>query len=115
MFARAIIIAIRKVFVLDDLENILSYYRAREINFGDAEKRYNKAIQYIKDADTNRKLNRAKKQAFDEMKKTEINPDKEVLHVDLTGEIYLVCDQFSNQNITRELGKWEFKQEEVLQ
>ena len=58
LFARAIIIAIRKVFVLDDLENILSYYRAREINFGDAEKRYNKAIQYIKDADTNRKLNR---------------------------------------------------------
>ena len=105
LFARAIIIAIRKVFVLDDLENVLSYYRAREINFGDAEKHYNKAIQFIKDADTNRKLNRAKKQAFAEMKKTEINTDKEVLHVDLTGEIYLVCDQFSNQNITRELGK----------
>ena len=105
LFARAIIIAIRKVFVLDDLENVLSYYRAREINFGDAEKHYNKAIQFIKNADTNRKLNRAKKQAFAEMKKTEINTDKEVLHVDLTGEIYLVCDQFSNQNITRELGK----------
>lgn len=27
------------------------------------------------------------------------------MNVDLTGEIYLVCDQFSNQNITRELGK----------
>lgn len=39
------------------------------------------------------------------MKKTEIDQNKEVLHVDLTGEIYLVCDQFSNQNITRELGK----------
>lgn len=26
------------MFVLDDLENVLSYYRAREIHFGDAEK-----------------------------------------------------------------------------
>ena len=59
----------------------------------------------IKDADNTRKLNKAKKLAFDEMKKTEIDPSKEVLNVDLTGEIYLVCDQFSNQNITRELGK----------
>jgi predicted nucleotide-binding protein (sugar kinase/HSP70/actin superfamily) len=27
------------------------------------------------------------------------------LHVDLTGEIYLVCDSFSNQNVMAELGK----------
>lgn len=105
LFARAINIAIRKMFVLDDLENALSYYRAREIHFGDAEKNYNKALKYIKDADNTRKLNKAKKMAFEEMKKTEIDASKEVLHVDLTGEIYLVCDQFSNQNITRELGK----------
>ena len=39
------------------------------------------------------------------MKKTEIDKDKDVLHVDVTGEIYLVCDPFSNQNILKELGK----------
>ncbi len=39
------------------------------------------------------------------MQKVEIDPKRDVLHVDLTGEIYLVQDPFSNQNIERELGK----------
>lgn len=105
LFARAINIAIRKMFVLDDLENMLSYYRAREINFGDSEKHFAKALKYISDADNTRNLKKAKQKAFDEMKKVKINPDRDVLYVDLTGEIYLVCDEFSNQNIERELGK----------
>lgn len=105
LFARAINIAIRKMFVLDDLEEILAYYRAREIKSGDADKHYAKALQYIKDADRTKDLKRAKKLAFEEMKKVEIDKDREVLKVDLTGEIYLVCDSFSNQNITKELGK----------
>lgn len=105
LFARAINIAIRKMFVLDDLEEVLAYYRAREVKSGDADKHYLKALQYIKDADRTKDLKRAKKLAFDEMKKVEIDKNREVLKVDLTGEIYLVCDSFSNQNITKELGK----------
>lgn len=105
LFARAINIAIRKMFLLDDLEENLAYYRAREINQGDADKHYAKALQYVKDVEHSRDLKRAKKLAFDEMKKVQIDPKKEVLKVDLTGEIYLVCDAFSNQNITKELGK----------
>lgn len=105
LFARAINIAIRKMFLLDDLEENLAYYRAREITQGDADKHYTKALQYIKDVEHSRDLKRAKKLAFDEMKKVKIDPNKEVLKVDLTGEIYLVCDSFSNQNITKELGK----------
>lgn len=105
LFARAINIAIRKMFLLDDLEENLAYYRAREINQGDADKHYAKALQYVKDVEHSRDLKRAKKFAFDEMKKVKIDPKKEVLNVDLTGEIYLVCDSFSNQNITKELGK----------
>ena len=105
LFARAINIAIRKMFLLDDLEETLAYYRAREINQGDADKHYAKALQYVKDVEHSRDLKRAKKLAFDEMKKVQIDSKKEVLNVDLTGEIYLVCDSFSNQNITKELGK----------
>ena len=52
-----------------------------------------------------RQMNRAKKLAFAEMDKTQIDPKREVLHVDITGEIYLVCDKFSNQDIVKELGK----------
>ena len=105
LFMRAILIAMRKVFVLDDLESRLSYLRAREKTFGEAEKHFIKAIKMIDEANTNRQLNRAKKQAFAEMDKTEIDENKEVLHVDITGEIFLVCDKFSNQDIVKELGK----------
>ena len=105
LFLRCIIFAIKKVFVLDDLVNKLSYYRAREIHHGEAEKHYMKALEMIKDADNSRQLKKAKKEAFAEIEKTEIDPKREVLHVDLTGEIYLVCDTFSNQDIEKELGR----------
>lgn len=105
LFARAINITIRKVFALDDLETALSYYRAREIKTGDAEKNFNKSLKYIKEANTTRELKKAKKQALAELAKTPIDKDREILHVDITGEIFLVLDYFSNQNIERELGK----------
>lgn len=105
LFARAIMIAILKVFVLDNLETLLSYYRAREVKTGDAEKHYNIALKYIDENDTVFGLKKAKKQIAEEMKKVEINPNKEILHVDITGEIYVVNDEFSNQNIEKELGR----------
>ena len=49
---RAINIAVRKVFAMDELQNFLSYHRAREINFGDSEKAYKRALKYIMDANT---------------------------------------------------------------
>lgn len=105
LFARAILIAILKVFLMDKLETKLSYCRAREINQGDAEKHYQKAIKYIDAQDTVFGLKKAIKQVNEEMSKVELNPNKEILHVDITGEIYIVNDEFSNQNIERELGR----------
>lgn len=105
LFVRAIVLAIRKVFLLDDLERKLSYLRARELTFGDAEKHFIKALKIVDDAMNTRQLNRAKKLAFAEMDKVKYDKNREVLHVDITGEIYLVCDRFSNQDIVKELGK----------
>ena len=105
LFVRAIVLAIRKVFLLDDLERKLSYLRARELTFGEAEKHFIKALKIVDDAMNTRQLNRAKKLAFAEMDKVKYDKNKEVLHVDITGEIYLVCDRFSNQDIVKELGK----------
>lgn len=105
LFARAIMIAILKVFILDKLESKLSYYRAREIKPGTAEKHYAKALKIIDENDTLLGLKKAQKQIDEEMKKVEINTDREVLHVDITGEIYVVNDEFSNQNIEKELGR----------
>lgn len=105
LFTKAIIIAILKVFELDRLESLLSYYRAREVNHGDAEKHYKKALKIIDENDTIFGLRKARKLVIEEMKKVEINPKKEILHVDITGEIYVVNDEFSNQGIEKELGR----------
>lgn len=105
LFLRAIVLIIRMIFLMDDLDTMLSYYRAREVVFGEAEKHYNKCLRLISGCKNTRMLTEAKKRVIKEMQKTQIDKDREVLYVDLTGEIFLVCDKFSNQNIERELGK----------
>lgn len=105
LFINAIITAIRKVFLCDDLETKLAYLRAREIKQGDAEKAFNRALKIVEAEDSLLRLGRAKKRAFAEMDKVKIDKNREVLYVDLTGEIYIVCDSFSNQNIDKELGQ----------
>ena len=102
---RAIVFAFRKVFAADRMENLLSYYRAREIKVGDAEKAFRKGMKLIYEANHYGELKKAEKEAKALIKKVEIDPKRDVLHVDLTGEIYMVQDPFSNQNIERELGK----------
>lgn len=104
MFIKAINALIRTIFVLDDLETTLAYYRAREIKQGEAEKNFKKGLKYILGANSTKELKDAKKRALLEIAKTEIDKDREILHVDLTGEIFVVLDYFSNQNIERELG-----------
>lgn len=105
LFLSSIILLIKSIFVLDDLETALAYYRAREINSGEAEKHFNKALNMIKKVNNTKELKKAKKEALAEIAKTQIDKDREILHVDLTGEIFVVLDYFSNQNIERELGK----------
>lgn len=105
LFMKAITVAITKVFMLDDLDRKLSYCRAREIHFGDSEKHYKKALKLIDSTDTLSGLKKIKPQINDEMGKVELDLRREIIHVDITGEIYVVNDEFSNQNIERELGK----------
>lgn len=102
---RAIVFALKKVFVMDKMENLLSYYRAREIKTGDAEKAFKKGLKLVYESNHHKELKKAEKQAYELIKQVAIDPNRDVLHVDLTGEIYLVQDPFSNQNIERELGK----------
>lgn len=105
LFTKAILIFILKIFALDKLETKLAYYRAREIHQGDAEKHYHKALKIIDSEDTVSGIKRATRKMIEEMKQVEIDPKREILNVDITGEIYVVNDEFSNQNIEKELGK----------
>lgn len=103
--AGAILMMIKMVFALDDLETLLAYYRAREVKFGEAERHYNKCIEMYKNVSSLRELGKLKKAVKKEMAKTEIDKSRDIINVDITGEIYLVGDPFSNQYIERELGR----------
>ncbi len=103
--AKGVLLAFNKIFVLDNLDNTLSYYRAREYEIGTSERAFNRAIRWIDEASTRKELKEANQEAILEIQKTEIDKNKEVLKVDLTGEIFMVLDPFSNQNIERELGR----------
>lgn len=105
LIIKSVASGISKVFSLDKLENLLAYYRAREIKTGDAEKAFKSGLKLIYDARNSSELRKAEKEAFATMKKIEIDPNRDVVYVDMTGEIFLVQDTFANQNIERELGK----------
>lgn len=102
---KALHLAISKIFVLDNLDSSLSFYRARETSPGFAEKTYLKSLRWIDEASSKKELKEAHIEAIRELKKTPVDENKEVLKVDLTGEIFMVLDAFSNQNLERELGR----------
>jgi predicted nucleotide-binding protein (sugar kinase/HSP70/actin superfamily) len=102
---RAIKLAIHKIFILDNLENILSFHRAREYDYGNAEKAFNKGLRWVYQASNTKELKEAGSEAVLEIEKTPIDKNKEILKVDLTGEIFMVLDPFSNHHLERELGR----------
>jgi len=102
---RSIKIALLKIDVLDQLDHSLAYYRAREIHIGSADAKYKKGIRAIDDALTTKECKCAFKYAMEQLSSVPIDTNKEILHVDLTGEIYVVLDPFSNLEIEKELGK----------
>ena len=97
LIMRAINITMRKIFAIDDLDRALSYYRAREIRFGDAEKNYKKALKIIDKVESTTELKKAYELALKEIEKTEIDENREVLHVDLAYGEYVV-KQYSISN-----------------
>jgi len=103
-FLYAIYLGVRTVFAVDELQTFLSYHRAREVHKGDSEKAFNKAIKWIREAKNASELSKALKKGLKEISSVEVDKSRDIIHVDLTGEIYIVNDEFSNQNMERELG-----------
>jgi predicted nucleotide-binding protein (sugar kinase/HSP70/actin superfamily) len=58
----SVISALVKVFSVDKLENILTYYRAREIKRGSAERAFNKGLKLLYEADSWQELKKAEKE-----------------------------------------------------
>jgi len=102
---RAIKIALLKIDILDQLDHSLAYYRARELHIGSADAKYRKGLKAIEQALTPKECKKALKFAMDQLATVPIDANKEVIHVDLTGEIYVVLDHFANLEVEKELGK----------
>lgn len=101
----AVNLALVKVDVLDQLDHALAYYRAREITHGSADSLYKKGLRKIDKAMTPKDTKAALEYGLEELKTTPIDPEREILHVDVTGEIFVVLDPFSNMDVEKELGK----------
>ena len=104
-FGHAIYLVLHMIFSLDKLEQLYSYYRAREVKFGTCEKIYKKTLKVLTNVNSGKEIRQAIDDAEKAFKKVELDEKREILHVSITGEIYVVLDQFSNQDIEKELGK----------
>lgn len=102
---KAIKLALIKIDLLDKLDHTLAYYRAREIQTGNADIKYKKGLRLMEEAMTPRECKKAFKYAIEQLSSIPVDKQKEVLHVDLTGEIFVVIDRFANLEIEKELGK----------
>ncbi len=98
-------IMMMKIDLLDKLERQLSYYRAREVEIGTAEKAYKKALKDVENALKINEINEAFNFGMNLISKTPIDRTKRIVNIDLTGEIYVVLDYFSNLEIEKELGQ----------
>lgn len=102
---RAIHLALIKIELMDKLDHMASFYRARELNSGSAQKIYINSIINLDMANSPSECYKAFKTTRKLYETIPVNKHKQVLHVDLTGEIYVVIDKFSNMDIENELGK----------
>ncbi|MCK5176615.1 MAG: hypothetical protein KAQ92_02730, partial [Candidatus Aenigmarchaeota archaeon] len=101
---RALNLMLIKIEFLDKLDKTLNYYRAREIEKGNAKKAHIKALRILDNALTVDECQKALKTGLALFLEISINRHKAVLHIDLTGEIFVVIDHFSNMDIENELG-----------
>lgn len=101
----AVRVGIHKIKTADKFDKMLHYYRAREVEIGSAEKRHKKAIVMLDKASNIKECNEALVYGTKSISSVEIDSGKQILHVDITGEIYVVLDKFSNMEIEKELGK----------
>jgi len=102
---KAVTIALIKIDVLDVLDEAYSYCRARELKPGSAKKAHKKALKLLDDAMSIRECKKARDKGLEILNSVPVDKGRDVLHIDLTGEIYVVIDQFSNMDIEDELGR----------
>jgi predicted nucleotide-binding protein (sugar kinase/HSP70/actin superfamily) len=90
---------------VDDVELMSFKIRPRELILGETDRALAKAIKEIDDATTPQELQLALLRGKEIMNSVAIDPNRLVIKIALTGEIYTLLDPFTNLNIERHLGR----------
>lgn len=93
-----------KFDALDIIEKQLFYLRPREYVKGQAERAYLRGRRAIDNTQSIRTVKKEVQNCLNEMSKIEIDKQKNVLKVHITGEFYVLLDPFTNMEIEKELG-----------
>lgn len=102
---KAINLALTKIEIIDKLDHMAAYYRPREAQEGMTDKKYHSTLKNIDKTMTVSGCKQLMNVAQRDFSSIPINKNKEIVHVDLTGEIYVVLDHFTNLEVEKELGK----------
>lgn len=102
---REIVLALAKMYALDEIERRVQYFRPREITFGSVDKLWEEARRRIDEAKDRDALKHAKADLLKKIDATPMDPTARPVKIAITGEIFAMLDPFYNMDVERELGK----------
>jgi predicted nucleotide-binding protein (sugar kinase/HSP70/actin superfamily) len=102
---REIVLALTKMYALDEIERRVQYLRPRESTPGSVDRLWEESQRRIDKAADREAVKRAKADLFNKFNGTPIDPTARPVKIATTGEIFAMLDPFYNMDVERELGK----------
>lgn len=93
-----------KMNLLDDIQRELAVIRPREIESGSADGIWQQTVAAVEVADSLEKIQALRTNLFEQLKQIELAKGVSPLRVAIVGEIYVMLEDFVNQNLERCLG-----------
>ncbi|MDW7673716.1 MAG: CoA protein activase [Bacillota bacterium] len=94
-----------KLQTLDEIEELATSIRPREITKGGTTKVFNKCLDIIDIANSKEEIEQAKIEAVELLNDINQDKEKECLKIGIIGEIYVVLEPFINLDIEKTLGE----------
>lgn len=102
---RAIRFAWYKARAVDEVERRVHYLWPREVEQGQTDEVFKKALRWINNAQSKKELDDAVKKAMSALARIPVNYNKNPLKIGIVGEIYVMLEPFVNLDVERHLGR----------
>lgn len=103
--AKAALITIKKINLIDEMEHLVRKLRAYEVKKGEADKVFTKALERVDEARTLREIRAARRRILKRFRAIKKDETRSPLKIAIVGELYVVMEPFSNSDIERKLGQ----------